>query len=108
MKIPGIPNAPGTIEFDEKECALFMEAINDSLDLIQAKMFSFVSDEELLKFFRVFEGTSHLVFTPSSTHKKVFSLLISHELDKTDPARKEKVALLKGILNKLNYEHRAN
>ncbi|MCL5733721.1 MAG: hypothetical protein M1334_03650 [Patescibacteria group bacterium] len=108
MKIPGIPNAPGTVEFEEKECALFVAAMNNSLDLIQSGIFDFITKERLAKIFYGFERTTHLVLTPSPDMRKVFILLISNELDKTNTADKEKVTLLKGILSKLNYDHRAN
>lgn len=110
MKIPGIPNHPDAIEFGEKECLLILQSAKNSLDLINSIILDFISKKELIKLFWGLERTTHLLFIPSPIHREVFGLIVSNELDKTKPLKenKDKIRMLKNILEKLKYNHKEN
>ncbi len=61
----GYPRDKGVVEFDEFECDLIMKAINNSKDLIEAGILSFIPTERTYHLFSMFERTVHLALIPT-------------------------------------------
>jgi hypothetical protein len=107
-KFAGYPRAKDVVDFNELECNLVMEAINNSKDLIDAGMLSFIAPERAYHLFSMFERTVHLALIPTPEMKRLFGVVVSHELSKTCVGETKKAESLKNILKKLKYEYRAN
>ncbi len=107
-KFAGYPRIKDVVEFNESECDLVMKAINNSKDLIEAGILSFISPERAYHLFSMFERTVHLALIPTPEMQRLFGVVVSHELAKTGAEENKKTETLKNILKKLKYEYRAN